>query len=425
MINSIADLLKDFVNAEVAVLNKQDIKHPPTIGSMYEGLTKEIFNKSIFNGLDLRVVNNSFIKGCNTEFDVMLVIGKGDKIPYIESFKYNPENVIAIVQSKKNLYSKDIRESHDNLKFLIEYYKEIEGEQFHLELLNDSFRGTCRKHLFSRESEELTFEEEYVYESLRIDALLPVRIIWGYNGFKSESNLRESFYEYISDNITTNFKKPTKYFGPHNFANLTICGDFSIIKNNGMPFISPMKDDNYWPFLTTSSYNPTKYFLEVIWTRLSYKFKLPMEIFGEDLELEPSTRFIDGRVLKIENSVGWELNYTPLSNTFLKKNSNPTKWKPAVLDEIQFVVISRLCREIEIDIENNIELENYVLNGRYNSFDEFIQKLKETGLITILGKKLMLLTDECGCIILPDGRYIAGENKSGRLINWLSANEFK
>jgi len=32
---------------------------------------------------------------------------------------------------------------------------------------------------------------------------------------------------------------------------------------------------------------------------------------------------------------------------------------------------------------------------------------------------LVLLSDECGCVILPTGQYIAAENKSGQLERWL------
>ena len=39
MINTLSELLKEFVDAETVALNKHNIKHRPTIGEMYEGLT--------------------------------------------------------------------------------------------------------------------------------------------------------------------------------------------------------------------------------------------------------------------------------------------------------------------------------------------------------------------------------------------------
>ena len=76
---------------------------------MYEGLTAEVLNKSIFGDLNLKVVKNSFIVGCKTEFDVLLVEGDGEVIPYTERFYFRPEQVIAVIQVKKNLSQRILR----------------------------------------------------------------------------------------------------------------------------------------------------------------------------------------------------------------------------------------------------------------------------------------------------------------------------
>ena len=61
MINTISDLLEAFLEKENDLLKKYDIvKHPGIIGDMYEGLTKEILNKSIFKNLDLHVKLEKF-----------------------------------------------------------------------------------------------------------------------------------------------------------------------------------------------------------------------------------------------------------------------------------------------------------------------------------------------------------------------------
>ena len=41
MIKTAADLLKAFTDAERAKLDGEELTHGPTIGAMYEGLTKE------------------------------------------------------------------------------------------------------------------------------------------------------------------------------------------------------------------------------------------------------------------------------------------------------------------------------------------------------------------------------------------------
>lgn len=416
-ISTIAELLNEFVLAETEILNQQNIKHPTTIGSMYEGLTETVLKKSIFKGLNLKVIKNSFILGCDTEFDVLLVEGDGEVIPYTDRFKYKPEQVIAIIQVKKNLYSKDIEEGYNNLRFLIDYYSE-EPQAFANRLFSDSFKSICRKKISALEAGELDKNEELIFHNLWIDAALPIRIIWGYNGFVSEYNFRSSFYEYLLKNITTDLNNKIEGFGPYNFPNLIICGQYSMLKNNGMPFIQPISKNGWWPFYATSSYNPTYFFLELIWTRLSYKFeKLPFEIFGEDLDLQSGSKFLDCRLKELNGQLGWEYNNILISDEDLKANTEISQWEPVELDLTQHVIITELCRDYEIDLESDVNLENYVIKNGYSSQSEFIEKLKDTGLVYVENKKLRLLTVQCQCVI-QNGKFYAGENKSGRLTNW-------
>ncbi len=104
MIRTIAELLEAFKTKEVEILDKQDLKHAPTIGSMYEGLTHEILKKSLPVNLELQVVSG-FIEGKDGELspqiDCMLVSGEGTVIPYTQNFKYPLAQVIAVLEVKK------------------------------------------------------------------------------------------------------------------------------------------------------------------------------------------------------------------------------------------------------------------------------------------------------------------------------------
>ncbi|MNY56260.1 hypothetical protein D3C86_1923190 [compost metagenome] len=64
-------------------------------------------------------------------------------------------------------------------------------------------------------------------------------------------------------------------------------------------------------------------------------------------------------------------------------------------------------------------------NGLYKSLDDFLEKLKSTGLVFIEGGKLKLLTDKCQCAVLPNGKIVAGENKSGRFTRWFNREAAK
>lgn len=418
-IDTVADLIHEFVSAEKEILNKQDIKHPTTIGAMYEGLTAEVLSKSIFGGLNLKVVKNSFIVGCKTEFDVLLVEGDGEAIPYTDRFHFRPEQVIAIIQVKKNLYAKDIEEGYDNLKFLIDYFDDRNPEKFVGLMFRDSFRQICKKELMAYKLGELSENEEGIYHALWADTILPVRIIWGYNGFSSEYKFRDSFYNYLFNKRSTDPDNMIAGFGPHNFPNLIICGKYAMLKNNAMPFVAPVQSDNWWPFYVSSSHNPAYFFLETIWTRLSYRYELSSDIFGEDLKMEPATRFLDCRVQTLGELKGWEYNSRLISDKELKANTEALQWQPVTLDRTQYVIIEQLCNRGEINLDSDKDLERFVIEGNYLSLADFLSKLMATGLVYIENKKLKLLTDQCQCVMLPDGRSVAGENKSGRLTNWV------
>lgn len=61
MITTVADLLNSLMIKEKELLKKYSIiKHGPTIGDMYEGLTVSLLNKAIFEGLDIRIVSGKY-----------------------------------------------------------------------------------------------------------------------------------------------------------------------------------------------------------------------------------------------------------------------------------------------------------------------------------------------------------------------------
>ncbi len=44
MIKNVAEMLKGFMKEETAKLNAYELKHGPTIGDMYEGLSADLLN---------------------------------------------------------------------------------------------------------------------------------------------------------------------------------------------------------------------------------------------------------------------------------------------------------------------------------------------------------------------------------------------
>jgi len=416
-IDTLSDLLEAFVDSQNKVLDAMNIKHPTTIGCMYEGLSKDVLQSALFKGVDLRVISNSFIKGCDFEFDVMIVEGDGERIPYTDRFIYNANQVLVVLQVKKTLYGKDLKDSFANLQFIVDQYDNVKPEPWMNKMFVDSLRGVCGKTPEAYVKNELDLYEDTVSQSLRCESYLPLRIVWGYNGFSSEHSLRESFIQFLRENLSTEEQK-VKGFGPNNYPNLIICDDYTILKMDGMPFIAPLDENGWWTFLTTSHYNKMRFLLESLWTRLSYKYSLPQEIFGEDLQKEPATVFLRIRYKRDETAEGWEYDYWPSSDKQLNDNYDVEEWRPVEIDKAQFSVLRVMSRKGKVNWADDKALHNYVISVGYSSIEEFVKKFCETRLVCCEGDYLKYLTDECVCVCCGE-KWYAADNKDNRLMNWV------
>jgi len=100
MIRNLSDFFKKLIDQESAMLAKQEIKHPGIIGQMYEGLTKELLNKIIPEQLNLNIASG-IITNSNgmqsRQIDCMVFVGEGERIPYTDEFKYDIQNVFAVI----------------------------------------------------------------------------------------------------------------------------------------------------------------------------------------------------------------------------------------------------------------------------------------------------------------------------------------
>ena len=111
MISDIASFLKMLMSVEQKNIAEQGITHAPTIGAMYEGLTRDILARTIPENLNLQIVEG-FIEGVDgrlsTQIDCMLVSGIGRQLPHIGAYVWKVESVIAIFEIKKNFYGREL-----------------------------------------------------------------------------------------------------------------------------------------------------------------------------------------------------------------------------------------------------------------------------------------------------------------------------
>ena len=90
MIKTFADLLINMKENGVSEIEEYlKIKHNPTIGSMYEGLTKKLMDTIVFEGLNLKVVSGKISNNdgnMSRQIDCMIVVGDGDKLPFVDEY---------------------------------------------------------------------------------------------------------------------------------------------------------------------------------------------------------------------------------------------------------------------------------------------------------------------------------------------------
>jgi hypothetical protein len=412
MIKSIAELLQAFIKKEVEYLDSQKIKHAPTIGKMYEGLAQDLLTKGIPAEWGLKVAEG-FITNkrgeISNQIDCMLVIGDGEIIPYTNNYKYDIDNVIAVLEIKKNLYSSELSDAYKNLNSV---YCVLQPKEVNANLFRDAYVSILGEEPQSRvELKSFPPWKSEIYRFLLLEELLPVRIALGYHGFASESSFRESFITYLKSHTRENG------FGPNSLPNLIICDTFSIVKLNGMPYSTPINDENnYYHVLTSYSGNPLLLLLELIWTKITYHFNFMIPGFSDSLNIENLKPLLKAKAIDQNGAVGWLYNAFDLSKEKLSSVPLFDSWEPIQISNLQAVILQELINEGEMST-NGDRFLSLVEDPEYS--EATLSELISSRLISNSNGKLNILTHDCTIVAMPDGSLIAGENNSGRLMKWI------
>jgi hypothetical protein len=417
MINTIADLLEELREKEVQILDEQDLKHSPTIGDMYEGFTSDLLKRTIFKDLNLVLATGSFIRNIageqTNELDVVLAVGEGERIPYTDRFIFAPSQVVAVFQVKKQLYTDTLESSFLNLKTVFDICGHDNAlEEFETKLFIDAFRSICHRDPYTTNWERLTAIERKIHGMLRGEAILPVRVVLGYHGFKHLDAFRNSYLEILNRNVTESSFDKAKGIGLISLPTHVICEKFSIIKINGMPFAAPMNNGTY---LLAGSFpdKPFRQLLEYIWTRLSYQFGIAMNIFGEDLIQDQ----IDGLLLLHETEEG--LHFIPyhIEKEDLMKVYEETQWLPVEIST-KIAEFRNLLRSMPYDGVAVDNKEFMALADKENlSPTAFAQEICATELFFQDAGRLFFNGKMCATVQI-NGKTYLGDNISGRLERW-------
>lgn len=413
MIKTFKDLLQDLKEKGIQEIEQYlNIGHNPTIGDMYEGLTKELMEKSIFEGLELSVVSGKIINDdgdLSRQIDCMIVVGDGEKLPYTDSYIYNINNVIAVIEVKKKLFSKELQSAHENLNSVArieKYDKELEFKMF-----QDAFRSISGMNLPPRNLVgTLSEHHQMLYRILIVECILPIRVIFGYEGFSTELSLRENFSKYIEEHSNSNAKSGE--ITAHLLPNLIISNNNSLVKTNGMPYTLPTNEEDYCCWMASYRKHPLLIFLELLWTRLTYYYNISSDIFGEDLEMESLAPLLLAKGSKGD----WTYEILDLSEKQLNKYGEYLEWMPTEISSAEYKLLYLLVENGKLDINQELlkllELSHFQLNA-------IIERLNKKRLICYEKNYLKLLTKECKIICFPDGSCYAADDFDGRFTKWL------
>ncbi|QSF45292.1 DUF6602 domain-containing protein [Paenibacillus tianjinensis] len=420
MIKNVAGLLNDLLQKEQEIIKKYEfIKHGPMIGNMYEGLTTSILEKTLPDSLNLRVVSGMITNDqgeLSNQVDCMIVNGEGVELPHSKDFLYHHSQVLVIFEVKKNLYKNELIDSYQKMRRIFEISGPVDVSY---KAVRDAYMQITQHEIpESKEAlQKLNLTEQMIYHTLIVEECLPLRIVFGYEGYSSEYGLRDAFYNYLFENVSEDLSNATMGFGPHNFPNLIVSNGSSLLKMNAMPYVGGI-DNGMWQLYASSSVNPLLIFLELFWTRISYKYGVPNVLFGEDLETEVIKKFISARAVVVEDKIGWEYSYYVVSKEKLENITQDFfEWEPAALDDQEYMIINWLCNKGELDI-NEADFTKW-LNDEGRTINDVIEGLKEKRLAYLEDDRLLkLTTNECAVVIVK-GQAYAAENNSGRLARWV------
>ncbi|MFD9651099.1 DUF6602 domain-containing protein [Streptomyces mirabilis] len=424
MIRTVADLLSGILRDELPKLDSASVKHAPTIGDMYEGLSSALLSRALPDGLGLRVVSGFARDGrgrLSGQLDCMVVRGEGEKLPYTNSYVWHVKDIIAVVEVKKNLHSAELRDAFAHLNTVGEiehaYYQSEDEEpddpDRDVSPSVRTFAEMTGRIAWNADDgiAALPYEEESVFHVLLLEQVSAIRVILGMHGFKSERAFRASMVEYLERNIGN------IGFGPTSFPQLIISGGYSLVKTNGRPFMVPLVD-GWWRLYFSTPENPLRLLLEFIWTRLDEMYGLGHSFWGEDLETEVGRALLSFRATRVDGRAGWEVQAHEADDEALNGVPVAEQWSPEFVGEEEFVLLTRLCQGKSVRCDDPKMLS--WLESRGVEIDDVRNRLLETRLVASSGQELRLITRKCQLAILPTGEYIAAENSTGRLDRWIS-----
>jgi hypothetical protein len=419
LIGDVAALLANLSAAEAKKLAEHDIKHAPTIGAMYEGLTRDILARAVPQGVGLRVVDGFVTDGAggrSGQIDGMLVRGDGVAVPYTSQFEWHVKDVLAVFEVKKTLTAAAIADAYDQMTGVMACFNAwYRATDFNLDAWEPAFRTyaeiTGQVAPPPDEWDAMDRNLANILYTLRAEQFAPLRIILGYGGYKTESGLRGAYLDYLET------KQRVGGYAPLDFPNLIVGEGASLIKLCGFPYWAARTAKGDWPLVASSRLNAQQLLLELIWTKISLDHDVA-ELFGEDLDVEVMPVLVRGQVIKDPEGTdqwGWAFLATDPGKPALDKLPLSEGWAPAEIDAFTFDLLIE-CSLAGLDFDDP-ETQAEIASAGLTE-EAVVAALVETRLVAMNGRRLEIIAK--ALVLRAHGdRYFAAENNTGRFDRWL------
>ncbi|RWB19920.1 MAG: hypothetical protein EOQ40_17460 [Mesorhizobium sp.] len=408
MITSFAEFLEQLQEKEAAILAGQSVTHGPTIGDMYEGLTRELLERAIPEQLNVRLVDG-FVLGVDGKLshqtDAMLVMGdKGERIPKTDQWIWPIEDVLAVFEVKKSLFGNQLVDSIEKMRIVSLQQKELmasERKRVKLGPSKEAFARLMGRFPSVGELEDFQGAGGEILRTIAHEQLAPVRIVFGYEGYADETGLRKGFLDALRD-------APGGIAGPAVLPNLIVCRKNAILKMNGHPFVSPVGDDGRWNLFGSTRAAPFALLLELIWTRLGNEFNAQFPI-DDSLTKEVIAPLLAGEVVTDGSVRGWMFHYSMLSKKQLA-DTPADQWEPFAVTLEEYVIFGMAMNGGGLDLNDQSLQEGAAQSGL--NLKAFADRLVAARLFSWVAPDVAHpVNDTIHTSVTPDGNFWLSDNQ--------------
>ena len=415
----LADALKAIMDREKAILNKHSVKHGPTIGDMYEGLTMSLLERLNLTKLGLKVVSGFMRAGTtvSNQLDCMVVIGEGEKLPYLDQYVYPAQQVLAVIEIKKNLYADQFADAYDQLAGVLRIATlDLELQQKEGTLEFSALRPAMEfMKVFGTkppnydDNELLPFYQSIIYQWLVKEHLIPLRIAIGYYGFKKHSSMRRAVREFYEDGSSKSG------YGVLEMPNLVISENTSIVKTTGIPYSGDWHDEGGWLWLCSSEANPALLLLEFLFDRIERVMGVTIDR-GEDINLETNSPLIAS--LPVLHKNGHATLYHALEFEDAVYEGEPeTQWSPYRVSLEEKELLELISERGGLSIYSRI-INSFVTRHALVDIEIFIENMLKHRVIL---RNFDCLTVYPNMVIVKVSKKLyCADNSGGRFAQWVS-----